>query len=80
MVHCHPQALVPAEQQERFFEVVRAGFGQKRKQLHNSLTANLGIAKERVDEALVAAGIDRARRAQTLSIDAWRRLALALGD
>ncbi len=59
----------------RFFSVVRAGFSQKRKQLRNSLRAGLGIPAEEVEAALAAAGIDPRRRAETLSLDEWGRLA-----
>ena len=63
--------LAPA----RFFRVVRAGFGQRRKQLRNSLSAGLGCSKQQADLWLDAAGIDPSRRAQTLSLPEWGRLA-----
>lgn len=59
---------------ERFFTVVRAGFSQKRKQLHNSLAAGLRLEKATVQPWLVAAGIDPARRAETLSLAEWGTL------
>jgi 16S rRNA (adenine1518-N6/adenine1519-N6)-dimethyltransferase len=59
----------------RFFCVVRAGFSQKRKQLRNSLKAGLGIPAEEVEAALAAVGIDARRRAETLSLDEWGKLA-----
>ena len=59
----------------RFFQVVRAGFGQRRKQLRNSLSAGLGSSKEQADLWLDAAGVDRRRRAETLSLAEWGRLA-----
>lgn len=62
----------------RFFEVVRAGFGQKRKQLVNSLSAGLGMGKDRVYAALGRAGLDPRRRAETLALAEWRALCLAL--
>jgi 16S rRNA (adenine1518-N6/adenine1519-N6)-dimethyltransferase len=61
-----------------FFRVARAGFGQKRKQLANSLSAGLALPKRIVQGALEAAEIDPARRAETLNLDDWRRLSLAL--
>jgi len=66
-------AAVPA-----FFDVVRAGFGQKRKQLHNSLTAGLGRAPEVIADALRQAGLDGRRRAETLSLAEWGALCAAL--
>jgi len=62
-----------------FFRVVRAGFGKKRKQLINSLSAGLGLDREAVRAALEAAGIDPRRRAETLSLEEWGRLVKALG-
>lgn len=61
----------------RFFRVVRAGFGQKRKQLGNSLSAGLGLPKPAVAAALHTAGIDPARRAETLSLAEWGALCRA---
>ncbi|MEW5956847.1 MAG: 16S rRNA (adenine(1518)-N(6)/adenine(1519)-N(6))-dimethyltransferase RsmA [Chloroflexota bacterium] len=59
----------------RFFQVVRAGFGQKRKQLKNSLAAGLSQSVTDMTAALAAAGIDPTRRAETLSLAEWGRLA-----
>jgi 16S rRNA (adenine1518-N6/adenine1519-N6)-dimethyltransferase len=54
-----------------FFEVARAGFGQRRKQLHNALAGGLGLSKKSVDSLLESAGISPASRAQELSIADW---------
>jgi 16S rRNA (adenine1518-N6/adenine1519-N6)-dimethyltransferase len=68
---------------EAFFRVVRAGFGQRRKTLRNALSAGLGMTPVRVKEALGQAGIDPRRRAETLSLDEWadvtREVYLAAG-
>jgi len=77
-VDVYEQPLVPKALQEAFFSVARAGFSQKRKQLHNSLRSGLRISSEAVREALEKAGVDPARRAQTLSIEEWVRLAEGL--
>jgi 16S rRNA (adenine1518-N6/adenine1519-N6)-dimethyltransferase len=61
-----------------FFEVVRAGFGQKRKQLLNSLSSGLSLPKDQIRASLDAAGIDPQRRAETLSLDEWGLLAKGL--
>ena len=61
-----------------YFEVVRAGFGQKRKQLRNSVAAGLGLSKEATEAGLAGAGIDPSRRAETLSLAEWGALAKAL--
>jgi 16S rRNA (adenine1518-N6/adenine1519-N6)-dimethyltransferase len=75
----HEEPRVSDEALDAFFAVVRAGFQEKRKQLHNSLTRNLPHGREAVAAALRAAGIEPSRRAETLSIDEWRCLTEALG-
>ncbi len=67
----HPQPMVPDVDPVWFFTVVRAGFGQKRKQLLNSLSTGMGHPKDAIEAALHTAGIDPKRRAQTLSLDEW---------
>lgn len=73
-----PAPPVDAPDEEAFFAVARAGFGQRRKQLRNSLRANLGLAQEQVDGMLNQAGIDGQRRAETLALAEWAQLAHAL--
>jgi 16S rRNA (adenine1518-N6/adenine1519-N6)-dimethyltransferase len=63
---------IPADpESESAIRLAAAGFGQRRKMLRSSLR---GIATE---EAMVAAGIDPAARAETLPPEAWLRLARA---
>jgi len=59
-----------------FFRVARAGFGQKRKQLVNSLSAGLAIPKAEAAALLDSATIDPSRRAETLSLQEWGALTL----
>lgn len=66
---------VQVRSSELFFEVVKAGFGQRRKTLLNSLTGVRGLDKETAGVALDAAGIDRTRRAETLSVAEFAVLA-----
>ena len=73
-----PQPAVTDIAPARFFGVVRAGFSQKRKQLLNSLSGGLGLAKPDVEAALVAAAVDPTRRAQTVTLDEWGRICRAL--
>ena len=61
-----------------FFRVVRAGFGEKRKQLKNNLR-RLGLDDTAIAAALEAAGIDGRRRAETLAVEEWKKLVEALG-
>ncbi len=60
---------------EIFFKVVRAGFGQRRKTLSNSLQGLADISKDTVKELLAASGIDASRRAETLSLEEFAELA-----
>lgn len=59
---------------ERFFEIVRAGFGERRKQLRNSLARGLSLDPDAVAAALAHARIDPTRRAETLTLDEWGAL------
>lgn len=61
--------------QKIFFGCVKAGFGQRRKTLLNALTGMEGMEKSQVHEALQASGIDEIRRAETLSLEEFARLA-----
>ena len=69
---------VQVDDVEWFFRVVRAGFGQRRKQLRNSLAAGLHLTAAEVEAALQRAGIDPHRRAETLSLEEWARLSREL--
>lgn len=71
----HPIYDVPDEQS--FFEVVRAGFSQKRKQIKNSLAAGLNRSNEQISTMLDKAGIVGARRAETLTLEEWAALTRA---
>lgn len=70
----HPEPQVKRELLETFFEVIKAGFSQKRKTLRNSLSSGLRIPPANAANLLTQAGIDPQRRAETLSIPEWQRL------
>jgi len=65
---------VTVADRELFFEVVRAGFRQPRKQLHNALSQGLWLPPGEAEPLLKSAGVDPQRRAQTLSLDEWRAI------
>ncbi len=75
VIDIYPSPLIPAEYLEVFFRLIKAGFSQKRKTLRNSLSSGLAIPPARAAELLERAGIDPQRRAETLSIEEWQRLA-----
>jgi 16S rRNA (adenine1518-N6/adenine1519-N6)-dimethyltransferase len=62
---------------DAFFRIVRAGFGNPRKQLRNSLSFGLHVKQEVVDAVLRAAGIDVTLRPQVLSLDDWAAITRA---
>jgi 16S rRNA (adenine1518-N6/adenine1519-N6)-dimethyltransferase len=66
--------LIEQKEWSEVKRVVTAGFSAKRKQLGNSLNGGLALPGEIVKKALEIAQIDPTRRAETLSIDEWRRL------
>ena len=70
----------PAVDVGSFFRVVRAGFAQSRKQLHNTLAHGLLLSAAEVAAALEQADVDGKRRAETLSIPEWVALTNALNS
>ncbi|MBI3161077.1 MAG: ribosomal RNA small subunit methyltransferase A [Chloroflexi bacterium] len=73
-IDIYDQPLVPANLLDPFFKLTKAGFGQKRKTLRNSLSSGLHISAKEAESMLTAAGIDFMRRAETLSIEEWKML------
>jgi 16S rRNA (adenine1518-N6/adenine1519-N6)-dimethyltransferase len=69
---------LPVDERPWFFAVVRAGFGQRRKTLRNSLAAGLGLEPGLVVAQLQALGMAPATRAQELTVEQWLALARAL--
>ena len=73
-VDLYPQPLVPPENLPTFFRLAKAGFSQKRKTLRNALAGSLGWNRQQINDLLEQAEIDPQRRAETLSLDEWKRL------
>lgn len=69
-----PQPTVDVPSVDLFFKVVRAGFGQKRKQLKNALTNGLPATSTQVQTFLDTAQISPQRRAETLTLQEWATL------
>ena len=66
---------VQLENESLFFECIKAGFGQRRKTLLNSLQNLKGVTKEIVVESLQAAGVEANRRAETLNLEEFAMIA-----
>ena len=64
---------------EDFFAVVRAGFGQRRKTLLNSLSAGLRWEKEDTRTLLETAGLPENTRAEQVTLEQWKALAAGYG-
>jgi len=62
-----------------FLRLVSDVFRHRRKQLRAALGYEAGVDRERASAALLAAGIDPARRPEQLDLDEWIALARALG-
>jgi 16S rRNA (adenine1518-N6/adenine1519-N6)-dimethyltransferase len=72
-IDLHPAPLSLAER-DWLFALARAGFAEKRKQIHNSLARHLDVDPARIQSWLHTAGIEPTRRAQSLSLEDWLRL------
>jgi 16S rRNA (adenine1518-N6/adenine1519-N6)-dimethyltransferase len=71
------QPRIPAPLLTAFFQLIKAGFSQKRKTLRNALAGGLAWSPSRVSALLEISRIDPQRRAETITIQEWERLALA---
>ena len=71
-INIYPEPIISYPLLEPFFQLAKAGFGQKRKKIRNALSANM--PREKAERILLAAGIDPHRRAETLSLIEWGRL------
>ena len=65
---------------DKFFAVVKASFGQRRKVIANSLSAGLGMGKEKVLAILERAGVPQNTRAEALRLEDFAAIANAWED
>jgi len=73
-IDSYEQPVVDVPDEAEFFRVVKAGFGQKRKQIKNAIGSALGISHIEASELLDQAHIDPTRRAETLNLSEWAAL------
>jgi len=69
-----PTPVIPSHELESFFQLIKAGFSQKRKTLRNALAGGLHLSPPVVEAMLNQAHIDPMRRAETLSLPEWHDL------
>lgn len=75
LIRITPHKKLPVKiDEKRFFRIVKAGFGERRKQLHNSLAGGLHLDDTVTKKILIKTGISPDRRAQTLTINDWVKL------
>lgn len=79
-VDVHNHVPLSLAERDDFFRIVQAGFAERRKQLHNSLTHHLHRKNEEIRACLATANIDASRRAETLTIDDWLALWATLSN
>ena len=65
---------------ELFWKVVRGAFAYRRKTLANSLMLSLGIARARIERAMVTSHLSPEQRGERLDLDDFARLADALAE
>lgn len=69
-----------ATEPKALFRLIKAGFGERRKQLKNSLAGGLRLAPSEAADLLKRAGIASSARAQELSLSDWQKLYEASRD
>lgn len=75
-----PERKYKVDDEDLYFKVVKATFGQRRKTLLNSISSMGNLSKDQVKEALEEAGIDPKRRGETLSLDEFAILSNVIGN
>jgi 16S rRNA (adenine1518-N6/adenine1519-N6)-dimethyltransferase len=73
-IDIYPSPLIPPSQLDAFFQIIKAGFSQKRKTLRNALSGGLRLSPSIIEGMLLDAHIDQMRRAETLDIAEWNQL------
>lgn len=73
-IELYEEPLVPSGSLDLFFKLAHAGFAQKRKTLRNTLATGMNESPAWAERLLTTAGIDPQRRAETLSMQEWKKL------
>jgi 16S rRNA (adenine1518-N6/adenine1519-N6)-dimethyltransferase len=79
-IYKKPQVQVGNE--KLFFNIIRASFQQRRKRLINSLSNYFKevFSKAEIENILTEASIDKNRRGETLALEEFARLSVAMGN
>ena len=75
-VNCAKPSL--AQNKDKFFRIVKAGFSHPRKQLANNIANGLKLNKQKINDLLLKNNIKPSQRAETLSINNWIQLTKVL--
>lgn len=73
------EPAVQVEDEEGYFALIRAAFGQRRKTAANSIAAGLALPKEKAIAAIEAAGLDARVRPEALTLEDFARIQQQLG-
>ncbi len=79
-IYKKPRVQVGSE--KLFFNIIRASFQQRRKRLINSLSNYFKgeIAKTEIENILTETSIDKNRRGETLTLEEFAKLSMAMGN
>ena len=73
-----PTPAVQVEDEEGYFALIRAAFGQRRKTAANAIASGLSLPKENVIHAIEAAGFDARIRPEALTLEDFAAIQQAL--
>lgn len=68
------EPLMVLSDEKKFFKLIKAAFGQRRKTAVNSISSGMGISKDKVAKALEQAGFSPDVRAEKFSMEDFKRL------
>src|SRR3989344_23194 len=74
IIRLKPGEKINSDDAKKIFNLMRLGFGEKRKQLASILTKKLEIRKEEIVDIFKRAGISPNARSENLGLDDWARL------
>ena len=83
VVRMTPRHMPPiaVQDEKRFFRLVKAAFGQRRKTLLNALAAGLGgVERDSIRAAILSCGLPEDIRGERLGIPEFAALTAALGN